>query len=61
MISEGLHAQVFGVDCRDEEKVVDLVNSIENDIGSIDVAIFNVGANVRFPVNETTSRVYRKS
>jgi len=29
MIHEGLHAQAFGVDYRDEEKVVDLVSSIK--------------------------------
>ncbi|KDO18472.1 hypothetical protein SPRG_21701 [Saprolegnia parasitica CBS 223.65] len=31
-----------------------------NRLGPIEVAVFNVGANVRFPITETTSRVYRK-
>ena len=50
----------FGVDARDEEQVVDLVERIEREIGPIEVAIFNIGANVRFSILETTARVYRK-
>ena len=30
------------------------------EVGPIEVAVFNIGANVRFPVIETTSRVYFK-
>ena len=56
----GGRALAFGVDARDEQKIVDLVEHIERKVGPIEVAVFNVGANVRFSILETTSRVYRK-
>ncbi|MEM7434796.1 MAG: SDR family oxidoreductase [Myxococcota bacterium] len=58
--AEGHRAVAFGVDARDEEQVVDLVERIERDVGPIEVAVFNIGANVNFSILETTSRVYRK-
>ena len=33
---------------------------IERDIAPVEVAVFNIGANVRFGITETTERVYRK-
>ncbi|MEM9287061.1 MAG: SDR family NAD(P)-dependent oxidoreductase [Pseudomonadota bacterium] len=56
----GGRAQAFGVDVRDEEAVIALFQQIERDIGPIEVCIFNIGANVRFPIAETTTRVFRK-
>jgi NAD(P)-dependent dehydrogenase (short-subunit alcohol dehydrogenase family) len=53
-------AHPFGVDARDEDAMIALVDSIEADIAPIDVAIFNIGANVKFPVTATTAQVYRK-
>jgi len=58
--SEGGEAHGFGSDARDEEQVVELVARIEQDIAPIEVAVFNIGANVRFDITETTERVYRK-
>jgi NAD(P)-dependent dehydrogenase (short-subunit alcohol dehydrogenase family) len=58
--AEGGQAHAFGSDARDEAAMVALVQSIERDIAPIEVAVFNVGGNVRFPVVETTERVYRK-
>jgi NAD(P)-dependent dehydrogenase (short-subunit alcohol dehydrogenase family) len=46
-------------DARAEMAVKELVDTVEK-IGPIEVCIFNVGGNVRFPIAETTSRVYRK-
>ena len=40
--------------------MVALVETIERDIAPIEVAVFNIGANVRFGITETTSRVYFK-
>jgi NAD(P)-dependent dehydrogenase (short-subunit alcohol dehydrogenase family) len=40
--------------------MIDLIERIERDVAPIGVAIFNIGANVRFSITETTSRVYRK-
>ncbi len=53
-------AHAFGSDARKEEEAVALFDTIERDIGEIDVAVFNVGGNVRFPIAETTARVYTK-
>jgi NAD(P)-dependent dehydrogenase (short-subunit alcohol dehydrogenase family) len=58
--SEGGEAHPFGSDARREEEVVTLVATIEQSVGPIEVAVFNVGANVRFGIAETTERVYRK-
>jgi NAD(P)-dependent dehydrogenase (short-subunit alcohol dehydrogenase family) len=58
--SAGGRARPFGVDARVEEQVVALFDTIEGEVGPIEVAVFNIGANVRFPVAETTSRVFRK-
>src|SRR5678816_1084565 len=40
--------------------MVSLVERIEREIAPIEVAVFNIGANVRFGITETTSRVYIK-
>ncbi len=58
--AEGGQAQGFGVDARDEAATAAMVAQIERDIGPIEVAVFNIGANVRFPITEMTERVYRK-
>ena len=57
---EGGSAYGFASDARKEEEVAKLVARIERDIGPIEVAVFNVGGNVRFGITETTERVYRK-
>lgn len=56
----GGQAHGFGSDARDEAAVAALVAQIERDIAPIEVAVFNIGANVRFNVVDTTERVYRK-
>lgn len=56
----GGRAIAYGVDARDEDQVIELVDRIEREVGPIEVAVFNIGANVRFSILETTSRVYRK-
>ena len=58
--AEGGKAHAFGSDARIEADMVALVEGIERDIAPIDVAVFNIGANVRFDVTDTTERVYRK-
>ena len=57
---EGNTAHATPVDARDEDAMVALVERIETEIAPIEVAVFNIGANVNFPITETTSRVYRK-
>lgn len=57
---EGLEAIAMPADARDEDEVIALIEKIEKDIAPIEVAVFNIGANVWFPITETTSQVYRK-
>lgn len=56
----GGEAHGFGSDARDEDQTIQLFNRIESEIAPLEVLVFNIGANVRFPIGETTSRVYRK-
>jgi NAD(P)-dependent dehydrogenase (short-subunit alcohol dehydrogenase family) len=58
--AEGGRAHGFGSDARKEDAMVDLVDRIEREVGPIEVAVHNVGGNVRFPIRETTARVYFK-
>jgi NAD(P)-dependent dehydrogenase (short-subunit alcohol dehydrogenase family) len=58
--SGGCRAVAFGSDARREDQVVELVQKIERDVGPIEVCVFNVGGNVRFPIRELTARVYTK-
>ena len=58
--SEGGKAFPFGSDAREEDQVAALFETIERDIAPIEITVFNIGANVNFPITETTSRVYRK-
>lgn len=57
---DGYAAQAFPADARDEEVMTTLIDTIEKDVAPLEVAVFNIGANVNFPITETTSRVYRK-
>jgi NAD(P)-dependent dehydrogenase (short-subunit alcohol dehydrogenase family) len=56
----GGEAHPFGVDARKEEEMVALFDRVEAEIAPLEVAVFNIGANVRFPIAETTARVYFK-
>jgi NAD(P)-dependent dehydrogenase (short-subunit alcohol dehydrogenase family) len=58
--AEGGQARGFGSDARDEAQMTELVATIERDVAPIEVAVFNIGANVRFDIVDTTERVYRK-
>ena len=56
----GGQARAFGSDARREEAMIELVEAVEGEVGPIEVAVFNVGGNVRFSILETTARVYYK-
>jgi NAD(P)-dependent dehydrogenase (short-subunit alcohol dehydrogenase family) len=58
--ADGGKAHAFGVDAREEAEMIGLFETIERDIGPLEVVVFNIGANVRFPIVETTSRVFTK-
>lgn len=57
---EGGRARGFGCDARDEDQMRALIDTIEAEVGPLEVVVFNIGANVHFPIRETTARVYRK-
>ena len=57
---EGGQARGFGCDARDEDQMQALVDTIEAEVGPLEVVVFNIGANVNFPIRDTTARVYRK-
>ena len=57
---EGYQARAFPADARDEEAMIALFDQIEAEVGAVEVAVFNIGANVNFPIAETTVRVYTK-
>jgi NAD(P)-dependent dehydrogenase (short-subunit alcohol dehydrogenase family) len=47
------------LDARKEEAIIEFINDADG-AAPLEVAVFNIGANVNFPVLETTQRVFRK-
>lgn len=58
--AQGGHARGFASDARKEEEVVELVDTIEREVGAIEVMVFNIGANVPCGILEETARKYFK-
>ena len=58
--NNGGSATGFHSDAREEDQVIKLIEQVEQEIGPIEVFVFNVGGNVKFPILETTTRVYKK-
>ena len=50
----------YSLDARKEEDVINFIDKIETEIGEINVAVYNIGANIRFNILETTSKKYYK-
>ena len=50
----------FACDARKEEATISLFKQIEEEIGEIDVMVFNVGANVPMSILDTSSRKFSK-
>ena len=55
----GGHAVARSIDARDEDQVTAFFQEVEAH-SPLEVSVFNIGANVNFPLLETTSRVFRK-
>ncbi len=53
-------AHAFAGDARDEAEMISLFDRIESEVGPLEVVIFNIGANVSFPITDTTAQVFRK-
>src|SRR5262245_8548641 len=58
---EAAGGAIFGrsLDARKEEEITAFLNDADKH-APLEVCIFNVGANVKFPILETTERVFRK-
>lgn len=56
----GAEAHAFKLDARSEENVQQVFAEIEENIGPLELVVFNIGGNVYFPILEMTSRVFRK-
>lgn len=57
---DGGSANAYGVDARQEAEMIALVDRIEAEVGPLEVVVFNIGANVRFGLVETTAQVFSK-
>jgi NAD(P)-dependent dehydrogenase (short-subunit alcohol dehydrogenase family) len=60
IIADGGEVVPYGCDARDEDQMAALFANIEQNIGPIEVAVFNIGANVPSPIADETARKYRK-
>jgi NAD(P)-dependent dehydrogenase (short-subunit alcohol dehydrogenase family) len=58
--ASGGTARAFGSDARKEDEMIALLDTIEREVGPIEVAVYNIGANVNFPIRDTTARVFFK-
>jgi NAD(P)-dependent dehydrogenase (short-subunit alcohol dehydrogenase family) len=58
--AEGGEAHAYGVDARSEAEMQALFAHIEAEVAPLEVVIFNIGANVRFGIRETTAQVFTK-
>lgn len=57
---DGGKATAIACDARDEEAVQALYERVEDEIGPVEVAVFNAGAWHNAPIAEMTARVYRQ-
>lgn len=57
---DGGKATAIACDARDEDAVQALFDRVEDEIGPVEVAVFNAGAWHNAPIAEMTARVYRQ-
>lgn len=60
LAAAGHSAHAFSCDARKEEAIIELFANIEENIGSLEVVVFNIGANVPMGILETDSRKFYK-
>jgi NAD(P)-dependent dehydrogenase (short-subunit alcohol dehydrogenase family) len=58
--SAGGQAHGFASDARNEDRVAELIEHIESQVGTIEVLVFNIGANVPSSILQETARKYFK-
>ncbi|MBN9582274.1 MAG: SDR family NAD(P)-dependent oxidoreductase [Afipia sp.] len=61
MAAEGRAVHAFSVDARQETEVQALFERIENDIGPVEVCLYNAGSNVNKPLLDTTPKLFFKA
>ena len=60
IVAAGGRAQAFSTDARDEGAVVGLFETIERDVGPLEVCLFNAGANTQAGALETTGTLFQR-
>jgi len=61
IVSSGGVAHAVSTDVRNEEAVQALFAHVEADLGSVEVCLFNAGANVKSPLIDTSARLFFKA
>jgi NAD(P)-dependent dehydrogenase (short-subunit alcohol dehydrogenase family) len=61
MTGKGFSLQTLSADARNEEDVRRLFADVENNVGPIEVCLFNAGSNVNKPLLETTGKLFFKA
>ena len=61
LTARGHEVHAFSVDARQESEVQALFTKVENEIGPIEVCLFNAGSNVNKPLIETTEKLFFKA
>jgi NAD(P)-dependent dehydrogenase (short-subunit alcohol dehydrogenase family) len=61
MAAEGRAVHAFSVDARQEAEVLALFERIENDIGPVEVCLYNAGSNVNKPLLDTSPKLFFKA
>jgi NAD(P)-dependent dehydrogenase (short-subunit alcohol dehydrogenase family) len=61
IVSSGGVAHAVSADVRNEEAVQALFAHVEADLGSVEVCLFNAGANVKSPLIDTSARLFFKA
>ena len=60
IIAAGHSCVPIGADARDEAQMIALFDRVEAEIGPVEVAVFNIGANSPMSILDETERRYRK-
>lgn len=60
LTAQGQEVHAFSCDARNEEQVEQLFAQIEQQLGELEVVVFNIGANVPMSIMSTSSRKFMK-
>jgi NAD(P)-dependent dehydrogenase (short-subunit alcohol dehydrogenase family) len=60
LVAQGHSAYAWACDARKEEQVIALFDRVERELGSLEVVVFNIGANVPMPMLETPAQKFYK-